>query len=69
MGELDRGLEQIDRAIGKGYFPVATLSQRTQFDALRSRQAFQALLAAAQAGRARALTAFRDAGGERLLGA
>jgi len=41
---------------------------RRQFDGLRSEPAFQALLAAAESGRQRALAAFRAAGGERLLG-
>ena len=45
-----------------------TLSGSRQFDALRNDPAFQALLAEAEAGRRDALAAFREAGGERLLG-
>lgn len=52
----------------KGDFAAATLTGRPQFDALRGRADFEALVADAEAGRARALGAFRDAGGERLLG-
>ena len=48
---------------------AATLSASRQFDALRSTPAFAALLDEAEAGRARALAAFREAGGERLMGA
>jgi hypothetical protein len=44
------------------------LTRSRQFDALRGHPAFQALLAEAEAGRERALAAFREAGGERLLG-
>jgi TolB-like protein len=67
-GEHDRGLEYLQRSIGKGYFLSATLQRSSQFDALRGNAAFQALVADAAAGRQRALTAFREAGGERLLG-
>ncbi len=46
---------------------VLGLSGTRQFDALRSDSAFQALLEEAEAGRQQARTAFREAGGERLL--
>jgi eukaryotic-like serine/threonine-protein kinase len=68
VGEHEKGLEFLQRAVTKGYTVAATLSSRRQFDPLRGTPAFQALLAEAEAGRERALTAFRDAGGERLLG-
>jgi hypothetical protein len=68
VGEHARGLGQLRRAVANGYFVAETLSGRPQFDALRSDPAFQAVLADAEAGRQRALAAFRDAGGERLLG-
>jgi TolB-like protein len=68
VGEQQRGLEYLQRAVAKGYFAAPTLSRSPQFDALRSEPAFQALLADAEAGRQRALIAFREAGGERLLG-
>ena len=45
-----------------------TLERRTQFDAERDRPVFKDILAAAQEGRTRSLAAFRDVGGERLLG-
>jgi serine/threonine protein kinase/tetratricopeptide (TPR) repeat protein len=69
MGEHQRGLGHLQRAVAKGYFVAPTLSGSRHFDALRSDPAFQALLAEAEAGRQRALAAFREAGGERLLGA
>jgi hypothetical protein len=54
--------------VAKGYFVSPTLASRRQFDALRGDPAFQTLLEEAEAGRRRALAAFREAGGARLLG-
>jgi tetratricopeptide (TPR) repeat protein len=68
VGEHDKGFGYLRRAVAKGYFVAATLSHRPQFDALRSEPAFLALLEEAEAGRQRALAAFRAAGGERLIG-
>ena len=67
VGEHRRGLDYLQRAVARGYFPAATLTHWPQFDALRDDPAFQALLADAEAGRERAKAAFREAGGERLL--
>jgi hypothetical protein len=69
VGEHARGLADLERAVAKGYFVAPTLTRWPPFDPLRGEPRFQALLASADAGRARALAAFRDAGGERLLGA
>jgi hypothetical protein len=68
LGEHEEGLVHLRRAVAKGYFVVPTLSGSRHFDALRSDPAFQELLAQAEAGRQQALAAFREAGGERLLG-
>ena len=68
VGELEEGLAYLRRAVAKGYFVAPTLASRPQFDALRNDPAFIALLNEADAGRQRALAAFRDAGGERLVG-
>ena len=68
VGEHARGLDQLRQAVVKGYSVVPTLAGSRQFDAMRSDPAFQALLAQAEAGRRDALAAFREAGGERLLG-
>ena len=68
VGEHEEGLGYLQRAVAKGYFVAPTLSGSRHFDALRSDPAFQALLAEAEAGRQHALAAFREAGGERLLG-
>jgi hypothetical protein len=69
VGEHELGLAHLKRAVGKGYFVAATLSESPAFAALRSDRNFQALLSEADAGRQLALAAFREAGGERLLGA
>ena len=66
--EYAAGLAHLQRAVQKGYFVAATLSESRQFDALRSTPLFAALLKEAEAGRARARAAFRDAGGDRLIG-
>ena len=66
-GDHQRGLDFLQRAVARGYFVAPTLARSPQFDALRDVPAFQTLLADAEAGRQRALGAFRDAGGERLL--
>jgi len=68
VGAHDRGMEHLQRAVAKGYCVAPTLARRPQFDRLRGDPGFQALLAQAEAGRSDALRAFRDAGGERLLG-
>jgi len=68
VADYERGIDYLQRAVTRGYFPVETLKTRPQFDALRDRPAFQMLVASAEDGRQRALAAFREAGGERLLG-
>ena len=68
VGEHARGLDQLRQAVAKGYSVAPTLAGSRQFDAMRNDPAFQALLAQAEAGRRDALAAFREAGGERLLG-
>ena len=54
VGEHVRGLEYLQQAVARGYFPAATLERWPQFDALRDDPAFQTLLADAEAGQARA---------------
>jgi serine/threonine protein kinase len=69
VGEYERGLEYLRRAVDRGYHVAPTLAGGPQFDALRRQPAFQAVLSDAEAGRHSALAAFRQAGGEQLLGA
>ena len=68
VGAHESGLENLQRAVAKGYYAAPTLARSRHFDPLRSHPAFRAVLAQATAGRERALKAFRDAGGEPLLG-
>jgi TolB-like protein len=68
VDEHERGLDFLRRAVAKGYYVAPTLSNCREFDALRGHPVFQAILADANAGRDQALKAFREGGGERLLG-
>jgi eukaryotic-like serine/threonine-protein kinase len=68
VGEYGEGFGYLHRAVTKGYYVAPTLAARPQFDALRDDPAFRALLEQAEEGRRRALAAFRDAGGETLIG-
>ncbi len=67
-GAYTPGLEHLGRAIAKGYYAAPTLRRSRHFDPLRSDPTFRAVQADADAGQQRALAAFQDAGGERLLG-
>ena len=62
------GFPFLQRAVARGYNASLTLARSPHFDPLRSDAAFGDLQAAAEAGRQRALAAFREHGGERLLG-
>jgi serine/threonine protein kinase/tetratricopeptide (TPR) repeat protein len=69
VGEHETALPLLQRAVATGYYPADTLERQPHFDALRDRPSFQAVLGEAVAGRQLALDAFREAGGDRLLGA
>ena len=68
VGQYEMGLEHLQRAVDKGYYVTLTLTRASQFEPLKGNPAFQSLLAQAEAGRLKAFAAFREAGGERLLG-
>ena len=68
VGEYAEGLGYLQRAVARNYYVAPTLSGSPHFDRLRGDPAFQSLLSDAEAGRRQALTAFREAGGDRLLG-
>ena len=68
VGDYERGLDELEHAVSRGFFVAPTLSRSRQFDALRDQPRFQSLLADAEAGRNMALHAFREAGGDRLFG-
>ena len=67
-GELDAGMTALRLAVSRGYAVTPTLESSRSFDPLRGDPGFQALLAEAEATRRQALAAFREGGGERLLG-
>lgn len=68
IGAYDAGLDYIGRGVARGFCAAPTLRTSRTFDALRGDAAFQAVVAQADAGRDLALEAFREAGGDRLLG-
>ena len=68
VGEYEAGLRELQRGVAGGYYAWPTLVRSRQFDPLRGTPAFEALVAQAEAGRQRALDAFHEAGGDRLLG-
>ena len=68
VGEHQQGLVELRRAVEKGYSVAPTLVTSPAFAPLRSDPAFQELLAEAEAARDRALVAFCESGGPRLLG-
>ena len=67
-GDGERGFDFLRRAVDNGYFVATTLERSPHFDGLRHRPEFARVLEDARAGRARALDAFREARGMRLLG-
>jgi hypothetical protein len=68
VGSYEDGLARLKSAVAKGYYVVPTLVASRQFNDVRSDPAFQAIVKEAEAGRDQARAAFREAGGERLLG-
>ena len=66
--EHEQGLLCLRRAVTKAYFVAPTLAASRSFNPLRSDPRFKAILAEAEVGRQQALAAFREAGGDRLLG-
>jgi hypothetical protein len=68
VGETRHGLEYLGRAVSKGYYVVTTLQQSREFESLRDDSTFHAIVLEAAQGRDRARTAFRENGGDRLLG-
>ena len=68
VGEFETGLSHLRQAVDKGYFVAPTLSAVPAFTPLRNDPAFRTLLAQAEEGRGRALTALRNGYGEQLLG-
>lgn len=68
LGEREQGVGFLRRAIDRGFYAAPTLAASPAFDGLREDPAFRAVLADAEAGRGKGLAAYREAGGEELLG-
>jgi serine/threonine protein kinase/tetratricopeptide (TPR) repeat protein len=68
VGLTADGLELLQRAVAGGFWAAFTLTRYHHFDPLRGAPAFQELVREAERRRDDALVAFRNGGGERLLG-
>jgi non-specific serine/threonine protein kinase len=68
VGAFEDGLAFVQQGVARGYCAAPTLARSRHFDPLRDTPAFRKVKAEANAGRDRALAAFKEAGGERLLG-
>jgi hypothetical protein len=68
-GAGPEALGAAERVIGHGFYCVLPLRNDPWLDAARAEPGFGPLLERAEAGRRRAVAAYRDAGGEKLLGA
>jgi hypothetical protein len=69
LGEVDVALNELRRVVAGGYFCAPSLSTDPWLAALRSRPEFEAIRRDAEQKRQGALAAFREAGGQELLGA
>lgn len=68
LGDSERCLSALERAVGGGWFCAQTIADEVWLKRMRDEPRFAAVVAEAEAGSLRAATAFRDAGGYRLLG-
>ncbi len=68
LGLKERALAVLARSVGGGFLASPTLIRDSRFDFLRGEPAFRELVHRTEDRRAQALAAFRDAGGESLLG-
>jgi TolB-like protein/predicted Ser/Thr protein kinase len=68
MGDSERCLATLERAVRGGWFCAQTIAGEPWLALVRDTPRFAALVQEAEAGSLRAASAFRDAGGDRLLG-
>ena len=69
FGDPERALARLTEAVDGGFTVPQALREHPWLSPLRSAPAFAGLVERAEARRSQALVAFRDAGGETLLGA
>jgi eukaryotic-like serine/threonine-protein kinase len=68
LGDRERTLDVLERSLGGGFLVSPTLMRQGQFDFLRAEPAFRDLVHRTESRRTLAQAAFREAGGEGLLG-
>jgi len=68
VGDPERAVDMIEKAVDGGYLVAPALAKDPVLDPLRGLARFEALRARAESRREAALAAFRQAGGESLLG-
>jgi len=68
VGETERALSELERTLDMGFWFPASASGDPWFARVHADGRFQALLERSEHYRRKALTAFHDAGGERVLG-
>ena len=67
-GDGERALATLERVVAGGWFCHATIAREPWLASVRDTPRFAAIIAEAEAGHRRAAAAFREAGGDRLLG-
>ena len=68
VGAGPAALEAMERVVERGFYCPAALKDDPWVETLRAEPGFGALLRRAEEGRRTALSAYREAGGEKLLG-
>jgi hypothetical protein len=68
LGEGDRAVAELARAVDMGFFSYSTMVRDTWFDSVRGDERFRGVLQRADERCRAARTRFITAGGERLLG-
>ena len=68
VGDGGRTLAMLERAVAGGWFCHATMAREPWLACVRDTPKFAALVAEAETGHRQAAAAFREAGGDRLLG-
>ena len=68
LGEAERTLALLERVVNEGFYCFPGFASDSWFDSLRGDSRFTRVLGRAQSRHHEAVVAFRDAGGERVLG-
>ncbi|HET9250718.1 MAG TPA: protein kinase [Candidatus Eisenbacteria bacterium] len=68
VGNAERGFTYLRKAVEKEYFQVEALTSSPLLDGVRGDPRYKELLGRSTEGRLRAVEAFREKGGERILG-